>query len=367
MRRILTASALLSILFCSIAAASQDSGATALPDLFRKAKEQVKLGSYDSALRTLANIDAASQRPGLERDREALAPALAFYRGVCYAALGQVDQARGEFEVYLAASPNARLDPAVYPKRVIASFETVQKAAVRPGQEEQPKGPGIGSAYKAFKRPDSALHPPADEDWSEGPVRFLLTPSEEREFGSIQDPIARSEFITKFWAARDRNPETPENEFRDEFERRVAFADQYFVQGETRGSYTDRGTVFVLLGPPAYSIQRPLKTGDDTADPARMYLYTPAQARNAGAGGGSRTAQIARVDAANGPGTTMVQPSANWRELWRYFRKDLPGRLPYEWVDFDFITKPGYGESVLQRDPPVLQTMEKARASFSKP
>ncbi len=47
----------------------------------------------------------------------------------------------------------------------------------------------------------------------------------------------------------------------------------------------------------------------------------------------------------------MVQPSPNWREIWRYFRKDLPGRLPYEWVDFDFITKPGYGEAVLQRDP----------------
>ena len=281
MSRTLTVSALLSLLF-SLPVAAQDSGATSLPELFHRAKEQVKLGSYDAALKTLHQIDAASQRPGLEKDRAALAPALAFYRGVCYAAMGQDDQARPEFESYLASNPNTRLDPAIYPKKVIASFESVQKSAMRPGQEEEPKGPGIGTAYKVFKKPDSALHPPADEDWAEGPARFLLTPSEANEFKGMQDPIARSEFITKFWKDRDRTAETPENEFRDEFERRVAFADQYFVQGEMRGSYTDRGTVFVLLGPPAYSIQRPLKTGDDKADPSRLYLYTSGHAQVVG-------------------------------------------------------------------------------------
>jgi hypothetical protein len=63
----------------------------------------------------------------------------------------------------------------------------------------------------------------------------------------------------------------------------------------------------------------------------------------------------------------MNSPSSNWREVWRYFRKDLPARLPYDFVDFAFISKPGYGESVLQRDPAPLQAMEKARASFQKP
>jgi GWxTD domain-containing protein len=346
---------------------AQKPNAMTLPDLFHKAKEQVKLGSWDAALATLEQLDTVSQRPGLEKDREALQPPLAFYRGVCLAALGQEDQARGEFEVYLASSPNTRLDPAIYPKKVIASFESVQKSAMRPGQQKAPEGPGIASAYQAFQKPDSALHPPADESWVDGPARFLLTPVEADGFRRINDPIARSEFITKFWKDRDRTPETPENEFRDEFERRVAFADQYFVQGEMRGSYTDRGTVFVLLGPPAYAIQKPLKTGDDTADPAALYLYTPGQVAVSASGGGSRSAQIARVDAVAGPGTSMNQPSPNWRETWRYFRKDLPGRLPYEFVDFQFITRPGYGESVLQRDPPSLQAMEKARASFPKP
>jgi GWxTD domain-containing protein len=346
---------------------AREPNAMTLPDLFHRAKEQVKMGSWDAALATLEQIDSVSQRPGLEKDREALLPPLAFYRGVCLAALGREDQARGEFEVYLASSPNTRLDPAVYPKKVIASFESVQKSTARPGQEKEPEGPGIASAYKVFKRPEEALHPPADETWADGPARFLLTPSEADEFRRINDPIARSEFITKFWKERDRKPETPENEFRDEFERRVAFADQYFVQGEVRGSYTDRGTVFVLMGPPAYSIQRPLTTGEDTADPAALYLYTPATTQVAASGGGSRSQQVARVDAVSGLGTNMNQPSQNWREIWRYFRKELPARMPYEFVDFQFITRPGYGESVLQRDPPSLQAMEKARASFSKP
>ncbi|HEY4231610.1 MAG TPA: GWxTD domain-containing protein [Thermoanaerobaculia bacterium] len=368
MRRHPILSSLLALLGAASLSAAQVPSAMTLPDLFHKAKEQVKLGSYEAALSTLDQIDKASQRPGLEQDRLALAPSLAFYRGVCLAARGQQDDARGEFLLYLATSPNARLDPAMYPKKVISTFETAQKSLKDPGAaSEEPKGSGIAAAYKAFTAPTEALHPPADEDWADGPARFLLTSSESDEFRRVTDPIARSEFITKFWKDRDRTPETPENEFRDEFERRVAFADQYFVQGETRGSYTDRGTVFVLLGPPAYSIQNPMKTGDDTADPAALYLYTPGQVQIAAAPGGSRSAQIARIDAVAGVGTSMNQPSQNWKETWRYFRKDLPGRLPYEFVDFSFITKPGYGESVLQRDPPSLQAMEKARASFPKP
>src|SRR5262245_42507106 len=240
------------VLLCAAALAAQLPGAMTLPDLFHKAKEQVKLGSYEAALATLEQIDTVSQRPGLEKDRAALAPAVSFYRGVCHAARGEDDLARDEFRVYLETSPNTRLDPAMYPKKVIATFETAQRALTHPEQaaEEPGKNAGIAAAYKAFKRPDTALHPPADEDWTNGPARFLMTSAEAGEFQRITDPIARSEFIIKFWKDRDRTPETPENEFRDEFERRVAFADQYFAQGETRGSYTDRGTVFVLLGPP---------------------------------------------------------------------------------------------------------------------
>ena len=339
----------------------------ALPDLFRKAKEQVKLGSFDSALATLDQIDASSQRPGLEKDREALKPSLAFYRGICLAALGKNDDAREQFATYLAANPNARLDPAMYPKKSIAVFEATQKSAGHPQTEEGNEKGGVAAAYRAFRRPDFDPHAETTDDWADGPARFLLSASEATEFRHLTDPIARSEFITKFWKVRDPKPETPENEFRDEFEKRVAFADQYFVQGETRGSYTDRGTVFVLLGAPAHSTMRPMKTGDDTGDPIAAYLYTPGSVMVASHSGGSGSQQAAAMDQVVGPGTSMNMPSQNWREEWRYFRKDLPGHLPYEWVDFDFISRPGYGEGVLQRDPAALDALDRAKAALPKP
>ncbi len=342
--------------------------ASSLPDLFRKAKEEVKLGSYDAALATLGEIEKVSQQPGLEKDRAALQPSLAFYRGVCDAALGRDAEARQEFAAFLASNPNVKLDPALYPKKVIAAFEAAQGTPGRPQTEESKAG--IAAAYRAFPASGAEDHADVPDNWADGPARFLLTPAETQEFRHLPDPISRSEFIAKFWRARDTKPETPENEFRQEFERRVAFADHYFVQGETRGSATDRGTVFILLGPPAYSMQRPLKTGDDTADPAALFLNTPATVQEASIGGkstGSRSAQIARVDAASGPGTSMISASNSWREVWRYMRKDLPGKLPYEWVDFDFLTKPGYGQSVLQRDPTALDTIDRAKASLPRP
>jgi GWxTD domain-containing protein len=341
--------------------------AATLPELFRKAKDEIKLGSYDSALTTLQELETASQQPGLEKDRAALAPSLAFYKGVCHAALGKNEEARGEFAEYLAATPNATLDPALYPKKVVAVFEETRKAVVS-GKGPETESVGMTAAYRSFK-PDPSQRPPENEGWADGPARFLLTASEADEYRHLADPVSRSEFITKFWKARDPKPETPENEYRTEFEKRVAFADQYFVQGERRGSESDRGMVFVILGPPARYAQRPLQTGDDTADPAILSLHTPgvqAEAAQGGKQNGSRSQQIARQDAYSGIGTTMNAPSQNWKEVWRYYRKDLPGRLPYEYVDFQFITKPGYGENVLQRDQPPLDALERAKAALPK-
>ena len=343
--------------------------AATLPELFQKAKEEVKLGSYDSALKTIQELETASNQPGFEKDKAALAPVLAFYKGVCHAALGKTDEARGEFTAYLATSPNASMDPAMYPKKVVAVFEETRKSAAGKSEGEGTGGGmGMTTAYQGFKYQPSARTPDG-EDWADGPAHLLLAASEADEYRHLTDAVARSEFITKFWKSRDPKPETPENEFRDEFEKRAAFADQYFGQGEKRGSLTDRGMVFILLGPPARSSQKPLQTGDDTADPAALSLYTPGTQQAATVGGKatglSRSQTVANTEQASGLGTSMNSPSSNWREVWRYYRKDLKG-LPYEWVDIQFITKPGYGENVLQRDPPSLDALERARNAVPK-
>jgi hypothetical protein len=60
-------------------------------------------------------------------------------------------------------------------------------------------------------------------------------------------------------------------------------------------------------------------------------------------------------------GTQIRDSAANWREIWHYRRERLPAGVPYQQVDFDFITRKGYGENVLQRDSNTLNTLEAAR------
>ncbi len=198
-----------------------------------------------------------------------------------------------------------------------------------------------------------------------------MTAEEKQEYSRLTDSISRAEFIEKFWMARDPKAETPENEFRMEFERRVAFADQAFIQGEQRGSFTDRGMVFVLLGPPTYSGAGPMKTGEDKSDPSAMFQTTAGDAQEAGQVQGrsvsARGAAILRADAATGSGNAAASNTTNWRETWRYMRADLPTAVPYTSVDFEFITRPGYGEGILQKDPPALNALDRARMGLGKP
>ena len=337
------------------------------PLIYNKAKEQFRLGAYPAALETLAKLDEETQRPEYESERKALRPALHFYRGACFAALGRSREAREQFEVFLTYQPNASLDPAVYPKRVIASLEETRSylAKKEPGQASDAATEPMNSlaqSYAAFRYAMQPEETNPDENWSNGPVRYLLTPDQQREFERLAGAASRSEFVTAFWKARDPKAETDDNEFREEFEKRVAFADSRFTQDETRGSMTDRGMVFILLGPPTYIGRKPLTTGDDASDPNSLKRYRTADVRTASVPGGGRTAQVARVDAVTGPGSHVNEAASNWQEVWHYRREHLPKDVPYLQVDFQFVTKKGYGENVLQREAQILDTLERAKA-----
>lgn len=336
-------------------------GAADLPKLLQKAKEQFRLASYSDALSTLDELERASQGEGHEKDRAALAPVLAFYRGASLASLDRKDEAREQFEAFLAFQPNAALDPAVYSKKIINALEDARRTLA--ASKELPEQTGsLSTAYRAFPNPRHEEQVSLGEDWADGPVRFLMSPDERHAFIHLADPVSRSEYVTAFWKKRDPKPETSENEFRDEFEKRVAFADSRFTQGETAGSVTDRGMVFILLGPPTYAGQKPLVSGEDTSDKAALFTYRAADVRIATMPGGT-TSDIARkVDKVTGPGSSLNEAAKNWREVWHYRRENLPKGIPYHQVDFQFVTKQGYGENVLQRDTQVLDTLEKAKA-----
>ncbi len=195
-------------------------------------------------------------------------------------------------------------------------------------------------------------------------MRYLLTSEERRTFTQMFNPVSRSEFVIAFWKARDPRPETEENEFREEFERRVAFADSHFTDDEIRGSLTDRGMVFLLLGPPTYIGRRPIGAGEDSSEPAGMARYSRNDITAVEKGGGGTTAKNAAIDNMTGPGNRMLEGAANWREVWHYRKDLLPKGLPYGQVDFEFITRQGYGKNVMQREAAVLNTIDAARKAI---
>jgi GWxTD domain-containing protein len=87
------------------------------------------------------------------------------------------------------------------------------------------------------------------DDWIKGDVRYLITEEERAVYEKLTTAEERERFIEEFWRRRDPNPQTPENEFREEFYRRIAYANQNFGAGMP-GWLTDRGRVYVLYGPP---------------------------------------------------------------------------------------------------------------------
>jgi GWxTD domain-containing protein len=350
---------------CSFFGASAAASGETVVELFQKAKQQVRLGSYGDALKTLDALDTATAAAGHEAERKQIEPPIAFYRGVSYAALGRKDEARASFRKYLGFAPNASMDASMYPKKAVAAFEEARKE-LGPASPA-PASASIDGSYASFRLTGTPPPETPNEAWGGGPVKFLMTSEEKREWAKASDPVSRSEFVTKFWASRDAKSETPENEFRQEFERRVAYADASFVQGEVRGSMTDRGMVFLLLGPPTYVGRKPLGTGDDTSDAAGMSTsgthdaQTAIAAANAAASSGKTSSGKQAAIADRATGSRITDSAANWREVWHYRRERLPAGVPYQQVDFDFITRRGYGENVLQRDSNGLNTLEAAR------
>ena len=91
----------------------------------------------------------------------------------------------------------------------------------------------------------------ASKQWLEEVVPYIITPAEREVFLSLPNEEERGKFIENFWKRRDPEPQTPENEFKIAYYRRIAFANKFFTVGGTPGWKTDRGRVFILLGPPS--------------------------------------------------------------------------------------------------------------------
>ena len=92
------------------------------------------------------------------------------------------------------------------------------------------------------------------EDWPNQYVRWIITDAEKKVYKSLPTHEEKLQFIEFFWARRDPNPETVDNEYRAEYLERYAFVANYLSAGKP-GWATDRGRLYLILGPP-HGLQR---------------------------------------------------------------------------------------------------------------
>ena len=79
---------------------------------------------------------------------------------------------------------------------------------------------------------------------------YLAGRAERKQYARITTLMGKRMFLADFWKNRDPTPESPVNEFKDEYFRRVNYALPEFRSGSRAGWKTDRGRAFVLYGQP---------------------------------------------------------------------------------------------------------------------
>src|SRR6266581_1951615 len=84
---------------------------------------------------------------------------------------------------------------------------------------------------RTLKELDSAYR-----QWLTEDVTYIISPEE------------RKQFIEQFWLRRSSNPDLPENDFKEEHYRRIAYANEHYASG-IPGWKTDRGRTYIIWGP----------------------------------------------------------------------------------------------------------------------
>jgi len=87
--------------------------------------------------------------------------------------------------------------------------------------------------------------------WLEEEVVYIIGPKEKEVFLQLSNDRERDMFIEAFWKARDTDPATPQNEFKDEHSRRIEYSNLWYGRGRKAGGWrSDMGRIYVTLGEP---------------------------------------------------------------------------------------------------------------------
>jgi len=139
-------------------------------------------------------------------------------------------------ETSRAADPGPQ--PAKQPAQIIAQTrrDTGQQVPTQAAPAPVP-APALASLETPYQK------------WLDEDVVYIISEDEKRAFYRLRTDDEREAFIEQFWLRRDPTPGTPENEFKEEHYRRIAWANDRFSAG-IPGWKTDRGMIYMKYGPP---------------------------------------------------------------------------------------------------------------------
>ena len=86
------------------------------------------------------------------------------------------------------------------------------------------------------------------KQWLNEDVVYIIAPEERTAFLQLSTNEEREQFIEQFWLRRSNNPDLPDNDFKEEHYRRIAYANEHFASG-IPGWRTDRGRMYIMWGP----------------------------------------------------------------------------------------------------------------------
>lgn len=126
---------------------------------------------------------------------------------------------------------------------------------------------GVTQTAPTEEKPDPLKRQPSDKErfaqqkalrqelkgvykkWLDEDVRWIITDQEMQAFKQLANDEERDSFIEQFWLRRNPNPDSPDNEYRDEHYRRITYANEHFAAGKP-GWKTDRGHIYIAYGKP---------------------------------------------------------------------------------------------------------------------
>jgi len=145
---------------------------------------------------------------------------------------------------------------------------------------------GVTQSAPVEEKPDPLKRKPSDKEqfaqqkalrqelkgvykkWLDEDVRWIITDQEMAAFKHLSNDEERDSFIEQFWLRRNPNPDSPDNEYRDEHYRLIVYVNEHFAAGKP-GWKTDRGHIYIAFGKPdsteshpsGGNYQRPMEEG----------------------------------------------------------------------------------------------------------